>query len=113
MANFAELNENNIVTRVLVTDNSFPNQGYDWLVENLGGTWIKTFYNSKIRKNFAGVGHRYDSILNGFIAPQPYASWQLNNELCSWEAPTPYPEDNLFYWWNETELSWVEMPGKE
>jgi len=70
MAHFAELDENNIVTRVLVTDNDFPNEGYDWLVENLGGRWVQTSYNATIRKNFAGIGFSYDETRDAFIPPK-------------------------------------------
>jgi hypothetical protein len=85
MAHFAEINDNNIVIRVLVTDNNAPNEGYDWLVENLGGTWIQTSYNARIRKNFAGIGFTYDETLDAFIAPKPQGNWILNTELCKWE----------------------------
>jgi hypothetical protein len=69
MAHFAELDENNVVLRVLVTDNDYPNEGYDWLVENLGGRWIQTSYNGRIRGKFAGIGDYYDEQLDQFIAP--------------------------------------------
>jgi hypothetical protein len=85
MAHFAEIDENNIVIRVLVTDNNAPNEGYDWLVENLGGTWIQTSYNARIRKNFAGIGFTYDETLDAFIPPKPEGNWTLNTELCIWE----------------------------
>jgi hypothetical protein len=68
MAHFAKI-EDGIVTQVLVTDNDFPNEGYDWLVENLGGTWVQTSYNAKIRGKFAGIGDTYDAELDVFIAP--------------------------------------------
>ena len=106
MAHFAELDENNIVTRVLVTNNAFPNEGYDWLVDNLGGTWIQTSYNATIRFNYAGVGFSYDSELDAFIAPQPYPSWLLVEETAQWEAPVPYPDDGLMYSWNEEIIDW-------
>jgi len=105
MAHFAELDENNIVTRVLVTNNAFPNEGYDWLVENLGGTWLQTSYNATIRCNFAGIGFSYDLDLDAFLAPQPYASWELD-ENCHWQPPITYPDDSLNYSWNETETNW-------
>jgi hypothetical protein len=85
MAHFAEINDNNIVIRVLVTDNNAPNEGYDWLVENLGGTWIQTSYNARIRKNFAGIGFTYDETFDAFIPPKPQGNWTLNTELCIWE----------------------------
>jgi len=106
MAHFAELDENNIVTRVLVTNNAFPNEGYDWLIDNLGGTWIQTSYNATIRFNYAGVGFTYDSELDAFIAPQPYPSWELVEETCQWESPVPYPDDGLIYSWNEELTDW-------
>ena len=106
MAHFAEIDENNIVTRVLVTDNNAPNEGYDWLVQNLGGTWIQTSYNGTIRKNFAGIGFTYDSDLDAFIAPKPFESWELDPDTCQWVAPIPYPTDGFTYFWNEEELNW-------
>ena len=84
MAHFAEV-ENNTVLRVVVTDNKAPNEGYDWLVENLGGTWIQTSYNATIRKNFAGIGFTYDPDLDAFIPPKPEGNWTLNTELAIWE----------------------------
>ena len=106
MAHFAEIDQNNLVVRVLVTDNQAPNEGYDWLVENLGGNWIKTSYNGKIRKNFAGIGFTYSQELDAFIAPKPFDSWILDQQTCRWEAPTPYPDDGSIYLWNESELAW-------
>ena len=106
MAHFAELDENNIVTRVLVTDNDAPNEGYDWLIENLGGTWVQTSYNGNIRKNYAGIGFTYDLERDAFISPKPYASWLLVEESAQWEAPVPYPDDGLIYSWNEEIIDW-------
>jgi hypothetical protein len=73
MSHFAELDENNKVIRVTVGDNNDPNgdEGYQWLLDNLGGTWVKTSYNSKIRFNYAGVGYTYDAEADAFIAPRP------------------------------------------
>lgn len=106
MAHFAELDKNNIVIRVLVTDNNATNEGYDWLVENLGGTWVQTSYNGKIRKNFAGVGYSYSEELDAFISPKPFDSWELDEETCRWVAPKPYPTDGLIYTWSEDSLDW-------
>jgi hypothetical protein len=108
MAHFAELDENNIVTRVLVTDNDFPNEGYDWLVETLGGRWVQTSYNATIRKNFAGIGFSYDETRDAFIPPKPFESWLLNEETCNWEAPKPYPTDGKLYNWDEESQEWIE-----
>jgi hypothetical protein len=107
VSNFAEIDKNNIVTRVLVGNNDFPNEGYDWFVENLGGTWIKTSYNGTIRKNFAGIGYTYDQDRDAFIPPKPFNSWLLNEDTCLWESPIPYPTDGERYAWNEDETSWV------
>jgi hypothetical protein len=90
MAHWAEIDENNLVVRVLVGDNNDPNgdEGYQWLIENLGGTWIQTSYNSNIRFNFAGIGFSYDPIDDAFIPPMPncgHAELTLNN-LKRWEC---------------------------
>lgn len=106
MANWAQIDDNNIVTKVLVTDNNEPDEGYQWLIDNLGGTWIQTSYNSNIRKNFAGVGYRYDSELDAFIGPQPFASWVLDSETCQWGAPVPKPDGD--YTWDEETGAWIE-----
>ena len=73
MSSWAEIDENSKVIRVLVCDNNDPNgdEGYQWLIDNLGGTWIQTSYNARIRYNFAGVGFTYDPIDDAFIPPMP------------------------------------------
>lgn len=109
MAHFAELNENNIVIRVLVTDNNATNEGYDWLIENFDGTWVQTSYNATIRKNFAGIGYFYDPERDAFIPPQPFASWLLNEANCQWEAPVVYPQDGVIYNWDEELQEWVQV----
>jgi hypothetical protein len=106
MSHFAELDENNIVIRVLVGDNNLPNEGYDWFIENLGGTWVQTSYNANFRKNYAGLGFTYDSERDAFIPPKPFESWTLDEDTCLWQAPTPYPTDGFTYTWNEAELAW-------
>jgi hypothetical protein len=113
MAHFAELNEHNVVVRVLVTNTDDQNgdEGYQWLLDNLGGTWVKTSYNATIRKNFASVGYTYDESRDAFIAPKPFDSWVLDEATCRWEAPTPYPTDGKTYTWNETTLDWIELNG--
>jgi hypothetical protein len=115
MSHFAELDENNVVLRVLVGDNNLPNEGYDWFVENLGGTWVQTSYNATIRKNFAGIGFTYDEELDAFIPPKPYESWTLNETTCRWQSPVPYPQDGRIYQWNEEDLIWDEVvpPSEE
>ena len=106
MSHFAELDENNIVIRVLVGDNNLPNEGYDWFIENLGGTWVQTSYNGNFRKNYAGLGFTYDPERDAFIPPKPFESWILDEDTCLWQAPTPYPTDGFTYSWNEAELAW-------
>lgn len=108
MSHFAELDENNVVLRVLVGDNNLPNEGYDWFIENFGGRWVQTSYNANFRKNFAGIGFTYDEVRDAFIPPKPYESWVLNEETCLWESPVPYPEDGKVYYWNEDSLTWIE-----
>jgi hypothetical protein len=73
MSHWAELDKNNKVIRVTVGDNNDPNgdEGYQWLIDNLGGTWVKTSYNSTIRYNYAGIGYTYDPEADAFIAPRP------------------------------------------
>lgn len=113
MSHFAELDQNNIVTRVLVGNNDFSNEGYDWFVENLGGRWVQTSYNGTIRKNFAGIGFTYDEELDAFIPPQPFDSWTLNEETCHWEPPVEYPQDGKMYNWNEETTNWEEVEINE
>jgi hypothetical protein len=106
MSHFAEIDENNTVTRVLVGDNDMPNEGYDWVVKTFGGRWVKTSYNNNIRKNFAGVGFTYDETLDAFIPPKPYDSWILNEDTCLWDPPISRPNDDQSYIWNEEDLVW-------
>lgn len=88
MAHWAEIDENNIVVRVTVGSNEDPDEGYQWLIDNLGGTWVKTSYNGNIRKNFAGINYTYDSVRDAFIAPKPDGvGWILNEDTCLWENP--------------------------
>lgn len=122
MAHFAQIDETNKVIQVLVTDNSMPNEGYNWLVDNLGGTWVQTSYNTRanehilggtpFRKNYAGIGFSYDPERDAFIPPQPYNSWLLNEETCLWEAPVSYPDDDKEYQWDEDALNWIEIVGE-
>lgn len=89
MSHWAELDDNNKVIRVLVGDNNDPagDEGYAWLIHNLGGTWIKTSYNNNIRFNFAGIGFTYDENRDAFIAPKPENATGFNEETCRWIVP--------------------------
>jgi hypothetical protein len=108
MAHFAEVDENGVVLRVLVVPDAQESRGQEFLADDLelGGTWVQTSYNARIRKNYAGIGMTYDNSRDAFIAPQPYASWTLDEETCQWEAPVAYPEDGLMYTWNEETTDW-------
>ena len=107
MAHFAEIGFDNTVIRVLVIPDEFESNGENWCRSLLGGNWKQTSYNGTIRKNYAGIGFKYDVNLDAFIAPKPYPSWFLNEETCRWEAPVPYPNDGQLYSWDETTKSWV------
>lgn len=117
MAHFAKI-KNGIVTQVIVAEQDF--------IDTLPNAteWIKTSYNTyggkhydpetgqvdtkpPLRKNYAGIGFRYDKELDAFIPPQPYPSWLLNEDTCLWEAPIPYPQDGKDYLWNEAEQEWT------
>lgn len=108
MSHWAELDDDNKVIRVLVGDNNDPNgdEGYQWLLDNLGGTWVQTSYNASMRYNFAGIGFTYDPDADAFIAPQPYPSWLLDQNFI-WQAPKPKPTDGNWIW-DETLGDWVE-----
>ena len=122
MAHFAKLDENNIVTAVIVVHNNVitvddvesEKAGVDFCKELTGhDLWKQTSFNRNFRKNFAGIGYTYDSDFDAFVAPRPYASWKLNYETFEWEPPTPYPvEDEGFYWrWSELNKEWVKLDG--
>ena len=89
MSHWAEINNNNIVLRVLVGDNNDPagDEGYSWLINNLGGAWIKTSYNGNIRKNYAGIGYTYDATRDAFIAPEPDNAIGFDEDTCRWITP--------------------------
>jgi len=109
MAHWAEINSDNKVLRVLVGDNNDPagDEGYQWLLDNLGGTWIKTSYNSNIRGTYAGVGFTYNAIEDIFITPQPFPSWARSGSF--WDAPIPRPTDGKMYSWDEEAGNWDEI----
>lgn len=89
MSHWAEIDNKNTVLRVLVGNNNDPagDEGYSWLVNNLGGTWIKTSYNANIRKNYAGIGYTYDEVRDAFIAPKPDNATGFNEDTCQWIVP--------------------------
>lgn len=120
MAYFAQINDSDIVEQVISINNSvlgepsnsFPNTepiGIDFIsnVLQIPGIWKQTSYNKSFRKNYAGIGYTYDSTRDAFIAPNPYASWILDEESCTWKAPIEKPDGN--YIWDENELKWKEI----
>ena len=108
MAHFAEIDENGVVLRVLVVPDAQEHRGQDYMAVDLalGGTWVQTSYNARIRKNYAGIGMTYDAARDAFIAQQPHASWVLDEETCQWGSPVPYPTDGLMYEWDENITDW-------
>ena len=115
MSHFAQIDDNNIVTQVIVAEQDFINSG----AVGDPSKWIQTSYNTfggqhknggtPLRKNYAGIGYIYDSDRDAFYSQKPFNSWILNEDNCLWEAPTPYPTDGKFYSWNEDTLSWDEV----
>lgn len=95
---FAQIDNNNLVINVIVADQSF--------VSSLPGTWIQTDINGISPLNYAGIGYTWNPGLNGFIAPQPFASWFLDNSTCLWNPPVAMPTDGQRYYWDEASLSW-------
>jgi len=114
MAHYAFLDENNIVTQVIVGRDEWEVVGkinnWEAYYGALNGVVCKrTSYNGNIRKNFAGIGFTYDEDRDAFIPPKPYESWLLDEETCRWEAPTPYPDDGVMYEWDEETTDWVAV----
>ena len=127
MAHFTELDENNIVLRVVVIDDAHEADGENWCKEFFGTEkWKQTSYNTRggvhyvpnsstpdngvvFRKNYAGVGFKYDPILDAFSLPQPFNSWSLDEDAHQWKPPIPCPNDGNGYSWNESAQSWDEM----
>ena len=123
MAHFARIDSDGTVVEVLRMSDSKPGEGYYWLVEKFGGTWIKTSYNTQagvhllggtpLRKNYAGIGYTYDEERDAFIPPKDYPSWVLNEDTCQWEAPVPKPTGtDIGYIWDEDAGDWAEVPAE-
>jgi hypothetical protein len=113
MAHFAKIN-NNIVEEVIVVNNNVlldeqgveqESKGVDFCKSLFEGDWIQTSYNGNFRKQFAGMGFEYNKIRDAFVAPQPFPSWTLDENL-DWQAPVEKPEG--LYYWDENSLSWLE-----
>ena len=117
MSHFAKV-INGIVTEVLVIEQDVIDTG----AFGDPSLWVQTSYNTyggqhpegrPLRKNYAGVGYTYDTVRDAFYAPQPFASWTLNDDTCLWNAPIAYPDDGKPYYWDEDTLSWIEVPNGE
>jgi hypothetical protein len=128
MAHYAFLDENNIVTHVIVGKDE-GEDGIDW--EKFYGA-VRTSYNTSggiyynpetnqpaqdqskaFRKNYAGIGYSYDPVRDAFIPPKPFDSWILDEFSCTWEPPIDYPSDGDKYTWNENSLQWVLINNGE
>ena len=114
MAHFAELDENNVVLRVIVIDNKDTSNaagvekeyiGAAFCERLFGGTWKQTSYNGNFRKHYAGIGYTYREDIDAFVPPQPYPSWTLDNDA-NWQAPVSMPNDGQIYSWNESTQTW-------
>lgn len=119
MSHFAKVVDG-VVVQVIVAEKDF--------VDTQPGYWVQTSYNTHggihyevnsstpsadqtkaLRKNYAGIGYTYDSQRDAFIAPQPYPSWDLNEETCRWDSPVAYPTDGKIYRWDEATTTWIEV----
>jgi hypothetical protein len=111
MAHYAFLDQNNIVTEVIVGKDE-TDTTHDWeqfYGEFRGQVCKRTSYHGNIRKNYAGIGYTYDSERDAFIPPKPFPSWVLVEETCRWDAPVVYPNDGKAYTWDEATTTWIEM----
>jgi hypothetical protein len=114
MAHYAFLDSNNVVSEVIVgkdeaelIDGLSPEE---WYGNFKGQTCVRTSYNHNIRKQYAGIGFKYDAVADVFIVPQPFESWSLD-ENYDWQAPIDYPADGKDYSWDEANQVWVESPA--
>ena len=118
MSHFAKIDENNLVTQVIVAEQDVINTG----LFGDPALWIQTSYNTyggvhslggtPLRKNYAGIGYTYDSARDAFIAPKPFNSWVLDEFTCMWNPPTPMPvSEDKTYSWDESTTSWIENPS--
>jgi hypothetical protein len=108
MSHWAELDSDNKVIRILVGDNNDPagDEGYQWLIDNLGGRWVQTSYNSNFRGTYAGKGYSYNPDEDIFVTPQPYASWIRQGSF--WNSPIPKPNGGSWSW-DEENLMWQKL----
>lgn len=117
MAHWAELDENNVVLRVTVGSNDEPDEGYQWLIDNLGGRWIKCSYNTfngvhtkggtPLRWTYPSIGFLYLEDIDSFVQPSPYEGWILNKHTKEWHPPIEKPDSGFWIWDNELQ-NWKE-----
>lgn len=117
MAHFAKIDSNNIVTEIVAVNNNVlltadgtesELKGKQFLNGLLGqAEWVQTSFNASFRKNFAGLGHTYDSTRDAFVSPKPFNSWILNEDTCQWEAPVQHPIDGTVCEWDEENQEWI------
>ena len=121
MTHFAKICDGKVV-QVIVAEPDF----FNTFVDTSPGSWLQTSYNTRggvhygadgepdggvaLRGNYAGIGYTYDAANDVFYAPQPFASWILNQTAWQWEPPMTYPTDGLQYSWNEATTTWVAVP---
>jgi hypothetical protein len=115
MAHFAELdNDNNVIQVIVVNNNDILDEngneseevGINFCTQLLGGIWKQTSFNGAFRKNYAGIGYKYDQDRDAFIAPKPFNKWVLDEDTCKWESPVPRPSDEQKYTWNDESGEW-------
>jgi hypothetical protein len=123
MAHYTFLDSNNIVTEVITgvdeevvqtdldgTQVGGSSEAWETFYGNIRNQVCKrTSYNNNYRKNYAGIGYKYDEERDAFIPPKPFNKWVLNEETCRWEAPIPYPTDDKRYVWNDNKGVWEEL----
>ena len=113
MAHYAFLDLNNIVTEVITgIDETELIEGLDpetWYGNFRNQVCKRTSYNGNYRKNYAGIGYKYDEERDAFIPPKPFNKWILNEDTCIWESPVPYPDDEKQYVWNDNKGVWEEL----
>ena len=116
VTHFAKLDENNVVTQVIVVANKDTSDASGVEKEHIGaafcerlfgGTWKQTSYNGNMRKNYAGIGFSYNADIDAFVPPKPFPSWLLNADA-QWESPVAIPTDGKMYSWDEATLTWFE-----
>ena len=114
MAHFVKISDGKVVQGIVVHNNELlvdgvevESKGAEFCTNLLGGTWVQTSYNARIRKQYAGIGYTYDAVADVFIAPQPFESWTLDSNH-DWQAPTPKP--GVDYFWDESHLKWILTP---